>query len=722
MSGRRRDMMRPARELLNGNHVEVRERRRRLPTPPLTRNGADRPSSAPRTFRPDIEGLRAVAVLLVVLHHAGVPALQGGYVGVDVFFVVSGFLITGLLLKEAERSGRISLLGFYARRARRILPAATLVLAVTVVSYFALIGGRSATRTAEDGQWAALFASNFREISQGTDYWASDLPPSPLQHYWSLAIEEQFYLFWPAAMIAVAVIGRRVPLRTRLTLFLAVTIAVSLAWSVYATTENAGAAYFSPWTRIWELAAGAILAVLAPTIMRLPVLLSAVTSVSGLLVIVAAALTLDEYTRFPGSAAVLPVGGTLLVIIGGTIRPGQGAEVLLRCRPLQWLGRLSYSLYLWHWPVLVLAVALLGTQLAMTTKLVFVGVALALSVVTYKYVELPVRNSNWLKARRPSVSVGFGAALVALSLGLTSILVSLPPKPSPAFGTAAPAAGSDLPTADEVAQAVADSVDIATWAPEPPIGSFPFNQHACIRGLDAPTGKAKCSYGDVNGDKTIVVYGDSHAETWARPLGVTATEHGWRFEVFTMYSCPPADLSVYNFKRKGAYPECKAFRADSLEKIEALRPDVVLISGQHQGTWLEKDGRPDKENTDAAWEKGLASTIESLSAISDRVVVIGDIAYAEKDPGDCVTSNSDDVRRCHTERSYAVDREHNEMEKRVAEAGGADYVDVIPWLCAEDVCPAVVEAFATHQDAQHISTNYALWLRRALADAAGLHP
>lgn len=411
--------------------IDTRQRRRHLLTRKLATKGADRPALVPRTFRPDIEGLRAVAVLLVVLNHAGVPGLHGGYVGVDVFFVVSGFLITGLLLKEAERSRRISILGFYARRARRILPAATLVLAVTVVSSFALVGGTSAARTAEDGQWAALFASNFRAILQGTDYWASDLPPSPLQHYWSLAIEEQFYLFWPASMMAVAAIGRRVPLRTRLAFLLAVTIALSLIWSVYATAENANAAYFSPLTRTWELAAGAILAVLTPAIMRLPAFLAAISSVTGLTAIVAAALTLDEYTRFPGVAALLPVGGTVLVVIGGTIRPKRGAEVLLACPPLQWLGKLSYSLYLWHWPVLILAAASLGTELPMTAKLALVGVALALSVVTYKYVESPVRNSSWLKARRPLVSVALGAALVALSLGLTSILVSILPKPSP---------------------------------------------------------------------------------------------------------------------------------------------------------------------------------------------------------------------------------------------------------------------------------------------------
>ncbi len=420
--------------------------------------------------------------------------------------------------------------------------------------------------------------------------------------------------------------------------------------------------------------------------------------------------------------------------------------MLLRCRPLQWLGKLSYSLYLWHWPVLILAAASLGTELAMTTKLAFVGVALALSVVTYKYVESPVRNSSWLKARRPSVSVAVGAALVVLSLLLLAGCSGSPsedlseqepgrvpasdtaalqePVSDTTSGTAATAfaPGSDLPTADEVAKAVADSVNVAGWPPEPPVGSFPFNQHACISGLDAPTGKVKCSYGDANGDEAVVVYGDSHAQMWASPLGVTATELGRRFEVFSMYSCPPADFSVYNAKRKGDYPECKAFRADSLAKIEALHPSVVFISGQRQGIWLEKDGRPDKENTEAAWEKGLASTIKSLSAISDRVVVIGDIAYSKKHPEDCVTSNSDDVRRCQTQRSYAVDTEHNEMEKRVAEAGGAQYVDVVPWLCAQDVCPAVVAGYATHKDAHHISTTYALWLRRSLAEAAALLP
>lgn len=201
-------------------------------------------SSELRVFRPDVEGLRAVAVMLVLLDHAGVARLSGGYIGVDVFFVLSGFLITGLLLKEYELKRSISIVGFYARRARRILPAGMLVLASTVLASTVLIGGTSAGRTTEDAQWASLFASNFRFIQQGTDYWASDLPQSPLQHYWSLSIEEQFYLVWPAWLIAVALIAKRAPLRAKLTVFLAALIAGSLLWSVHETAVNGTVAYF----------------------------------------------------------------------------------------------------------------------------------------------------------------------------------------------------------------------------------------------------------------------------------------------------------------------------------------------------------------------------------------------------------------------------------------------------------------------------------------------
>ena len=271
-----------------------------------------------RWFRPDIARLRAVAVALVVLFHAGVTQLGGGFVGVDVFFVLSGFLITGLLLRERESRGSTSLPNFYARRVRRILPAATLVLTVTIVASYQWLGFLRANVVAADGQWTALFAANLHFAIQGTQYLNQLAPPSPLQHYWSLAVEEQFYLVWPLLLLIVAKLGRPETMRARLTVVLGAIILVSFAWSVVQTSQDANTAFFSPLTRAWELAIGALLAVSVPLLLRLPARLGPWLSWIGLAGIVVSAFLLNGDTSFPGYAAALPVLGAALAVAGGT--------------------------------------------------------------------------------------------------------------------------------------------------------------------------------------------------------------------------------------------------------------------------------------------------------------------------------------------------------------------------------------------------------------------
>jgi peptidoglycan/LPS O-acetylase OafA/YrhL len=318
-----------------------------------------------RTFRPDIEGLRAIAVLAVVLFHAGVPGIRGGYVGVDIFFVLSGFLITGLLLREHQRRGSVSLPAFYARRARRILPAATLVLIVTVLATYYWLGYIRGAVTALDGRWTAAFAANLRFALQGTDYFGHRMAPSPLRHYWSLAVEEQFYLVWPALLLLTATVARGVALRKKLVAVLAVIVIGSFGWSVVETRMDPVWAFFSPLTRAWELGIGALLALGTTWLRRLPDHLGPWLSWAGLLAVLLSLVLLTSRTAFPGYAAALPVLGTALVIIAGTLRPASGAEAVLGRAPLQWLGKASYSWYLTHWPVLIIAGALAMTPLSL---------------------------------------------------------------------------------------------------------------------------------------------------------------------------------------------------------------------------------------------------------------------------------------------------------------------------------------------------------------------
>jgi peptidoglycan/LPS O-acetylase OafA/YrhL len=378
-------------------------------------------------FRPDIEGLRAVAVVLVVLFHAGVPGVGGGYIGVDVFFVISGFLITSLMLREADAGGRLSLAGFFARRARRILPAATLVLVTVVLTTYYWLGFLRGDEIAEDAVWATLFASNFRFASEGVDYLASPLAPSPVLHFWSLAVEEQFSVVWPVAFVLLLWLG----FRWALPYWLAGAVVVSFAYSV---SQSGAGSYFSPAGRAWELGAGCLLALAATRLPLIPHRIASVLAGTGLALIVVAALTFDELTPFPGCAAALPVLATVLVLAGR-------ADALLSPRPLVRLGRLSYALYLWHWPVLVIGEQVNGEPLPVPLRVLLVLLSVGLAVVTYACVEEPIRRNRRLQ-RSHLLTLALAILLVAAPLAVAAWKTSTSPAADPGHrpGLGAPAA------------------------------------------------------------------------------------------------------------------------------------------------------------------------------------------------------------------------------------------------------------------------------------------
>lgn len=357
------------------------------------RTRRDKPASGQKIlsatqFRPDIEGLRAVAILTVVLYHAGVPGLRGGFVGVDVFFVVSGFLITGLLVREVARTGTVGLASFYAARARRLLPAAAVVLVATSVAAAVLLPPLQARKVLGDTVAAALYLGNYRFAIEGTDYLA-DTAPSPLQHYWSLGVEEQFYLVWPALILGVAwwlrrrsAGGGRGTASLPYFVVLAVLAGGSLALCVLWTRTLPAWAFFSLPTRAWELAIGGLVALTATQWRRLPPVCAAVVGWGGLALILATCNQIGAATPYPGTAALLPVLGTALVIGAGCATPDLGVGRLLSKPVLRAIGRVSYSWYLWHWPALLLAPALIGADLGLAGRLAMVVMSLGLAILT----------------------------------------------------------------------------------------------------------------------------------------------------------------------------------------------------------------------------------------------------------------------------------------------------------------------------------------------------
>jgi peptidoglycan/LPS O-acetylase OafA/YrhL len=372
----------------------------------------DEAGTAPedRPFRPDVEGLRAVAVLLVVLFHIGFSSFHGGFFGVDVFFVISGFVITGLLLRERRKSAHTNFLHFYARRARRILPAALLVMVVSLFLALVLVGHSYSELVASDGRWTALFLSNFHFASVYPTFFARRAA-SPLQPYWSLAVEEQFYLVYPAFFVAALAVPGRWSLRARLTVALAGVIVVSLVYSVATSKLGELASYDSPFTRAWELALGALIAVVTLKLERIPKVVAAAMTWIGLGLVVVAAMTVTVKSALPGSITVLPVVGAALIIAGGCAAPLWGVESVLRLWPFRWIGRWSYSWYLWHWPVMVLAALRAHTTVEATStgrNALLALVALLLAAATYFLVENPIRHSRWLAQQPGFTLVGAG--------------------------------------------------------------------------------------------------------------------------------------------------------------------------------------------------------------------------------------------------------------------------------------------------------------------------
>jgi peptidoglycan/LPS O-acetylase OafA/YrhL len=665
-------------------------------------------------FRPDVEGLRAVAVVAVLLYHAGVPFARGGYIGVDVFFVISGFLITGLLLKELEQSGELSLARFYSRRAKRLLPVTVVVLGAIVVLSGLLFDPVRMEEVSLDVVAAGLYVMNWRLAVQATDYFAAGPQTSPVQHFWTLGVEEQFYLLWPALLLAVAWWCRRTGrnLRPALGAALAVVALSSFAYGVYATEHEAGAAYFSTLTRGWELALGGMLALVPASWLRPTRLWAAALASAGLVAIAWSTHRFSDHTLFPGYAALLPTLGTAAIIAAGFPSTSAMPVRLLTLAPVRHVGRISYSWYLWHWPLLVFAAAIWG-KLSPLEGLAVLGASYVPAVLTHRWVERPFHHSQTL-TRSPRKALALGGACtssaVALGLLLFAVAPTVPQAPESRVAGAA-----TMIEGDRSLQESADAIHPTPREAEDQRSRM--YTDGCH--LDQPdTESPECVYGNPSSETTVVLFGDSHAMHWFPALNTLAKERDWRLVGLTKSSCPPAEVQRYNGALRREYTECDTWREQTLRRIlEEERPSLVVTSMQNPYRVMEDGKKLGREASQKALEEGYVSTLEKLRRTGAEVVVIRDIPHPHKNIPECVSRSLDDLGYCEVPRAKAFN--YPPINARAAaEAKGVRFIDPTPLLCLEKTCPAVIGDALVYRNGAHLTPTYvrtlAPWLGKQL--------
>lgn len=657
-------------------------------------------SRSPR--RTEIQALRAVAVLLVIGYHFWPGAFRAGFIGVDIFFVISGFLITAQLVRELKATGRISFSSFYARRARRILPAALTVVAACLIATFVVSSPALWSEQLRHVIAATLFFENWALAAQSVDYLAASHAATPVQHYWSLSVEEQFYVFWPALLAAVSwIAGRLTPGRRSGALLaaLVVVVVVSFVFSVVTSFTDPAPAFFNTGVRVWEFGAGALLACLgAAKADRRGVRISA--GLLGWVLIVASVVVLDESFAFPGFVALGAVIGTALVIWAGVSPRSRVAARVFDSFVVRWVAELSFAAYLWHWPLVVFARQIFGDDLSHALRLILLALTFALALATTVLIERPIRYGA-LARKRVRLTAAFAAVLtlaVAVPAGASlvvfesAVVAQVASAPSPVAGACVGAEARDP-------QRTCTDGPYLSLVPNP---LLPHDDVSVLHGMGCAVkhsdpGIKSCEFGDVQSDVKVALVGDSHAMKMWPAIKRLAEENGWHLVTFLrggcMYSLEPSKSAV-----------CDDWRGTVSERLDEEGPWDAVFTTTTLGF------RGDSVTAVA----GLHQAWTPLTDEGAQVIVIADNPRLPDSRRKCIVDNIDDVSVCDVPRA---DVELTDIQVLAAKnQHGVHVVDLTPFYCDATTCVVSAGGVLLYLDATHLNDEYTVTLAPYIAE------
>ncbi len=622
-------------------------------------------------YRPDIQGLRAIAVILVILAHMGIPWVSGGFVGVDVFFVLSGFLITGLLVQEYQTTGRILLGDFYLRRLRRLLPALMLVISLTAGVISWLFPKADARLILASLPFAATWTSNLFFVFREQDYFNELGEKDVFLHTWSLGVEEQFYLLWPLLLLALITIKKILTLRQGLLLVIVFSFLVSLAWSY----EHSISAFYMMPARIWQFALGGCVHLYVDSWRDKK------TSVSkyivrlilgfGLILILGAALFLNHQTLYPGYWVLLPSVGAALIILSGSLRLETGQRGLAY-PALVWLGDRSYSLYLWHWPVIIL-ISLLGFENEISFRLLAFLLTLLLAMFSYRWIELPFWKRRFKTLPPRTFLLGSGAT-VLLIMAMTFHVQRVPPTAvQPQFDLVA-SIRSDVPV---IYQMPCDA-----WY-----------RHAKVE---------PCVFGPKEASNTAVLLADSIGAQWFSAWAEIFAQPDWRFVVLTKSACAMVDED-YVYARIGqVYGVCRQWRDDVLQQISRFNPKVIIVGSA--ATY---------DFSDQQWMEGSRRVLTQLSALAEQVLVVSGTPVLGFDGPSCIgrhlsSGNTLGVEDCigksTTEKFNHV---AGLLSQSANDLPNVQVFNPVELVCPQGQCRAVLpKGVPVFRDSQHLTDTF----------------